>query len=179
MCRGARRMTSGSRISKKSIRLIIAAAVVLAAAAAFALWRFGVIETAQLNSHSLMDWRLGGSIDSVHGAQDAMVYDETHYEWFSDDDGEGISSKGTDTRYYLGERFGSYRVLGFSSSEDYYSVLGIRVGDDELDAKTKLLNSGYSMLGGGFNSCRAHRGCVTVELNFEHGVVTNIAAYIK
>ena len=34
------------------------------------------------------------------------------------------------------------------------------------------------MTGGGFNTCRAVKGDITVVLSFEHGVVTNIAAYL-
>lgn len=170
------------KIPKKTIKLT--AVAVLAAALVLALvfsW-FGTIELAQFNSRSLMDWRLGSSIDYVRSAEDAKAYDEEHYRWFSDERGSGIAAVDTDTRYYLGEHpdsgLGAYKVVGFSSSEKYYSVLGIRVGDDELDAKTVLLDSGYTMQGGGFNSCRAHRGQVTVELSFEHGVVTGIAAYL-
>ena len=170
------------QIPKKTIKLAVI--IILAAALVLALvfsW-FGTIELAQFNSRSLMDWRLGSSIDCVRSLDDAKAYDEGRYRWFSDERGSGISAKGTDTRYYLGSHpdsgLGGYKVIGFSSSEKYYSVLGIRVGDDELDAKTTLLDSGYTMRGGGFNSCRAHRGQVTIELSFEHGLVTNIAAYL-
>lgn len=170
------------QIPKRTIKLAVM--IVLAAAVVLALifsW-FGTIELVQFNSRSLMDWRLGSSIEYVRSLDDAKTYDEDHYQWFSDERGSGISAKSTDTRYYLGSHpdsgLGGYKVIGFSSSEKYYSVLGIRVGDDELDAKTTLLDSGYTMQGGGFNSCRAHRGQVTIELNFEHGIVTNISAYL-
>ena len=171
-------MASGKKLSKKTIKLIIAAVLVFIAAVA-ALSALGTVELSQLNSRSLMDWKLGGRIDFVRSAEDAKVYDVEHYKWFTDERGEGIAAKNADTRYYLGKYLGGYRVVGFSSSESYYSVLGIRVGDDELGAKTELLDSGYSILGGGFNSCRAHRGSVVVELSFERGLVTSIAAYIK
>ena len=57
--------------------------------------------------------------------------------------------------------------------------MGIRVGGDELDAKTVLLDDNFKMVGGGLNSCRAVKGNITVELSFEHGIVTNIAAYLS
>ena len=70
-------------------------------------------------------------------------------------------------------------MVGFSSAEKSYSVLGIRVGDDELDAKTSLLDARYKMADGGFNSCRAEKGRVSIELTFEHGKVTNVAAFLS
>lgn len=171
------------RIPKKTLRTALIALLVLALVLVLAFSWLGTIELAQLNTRSLMDWRLGGTIDYIRSADDAKLYDEDGYEWFTDERGEGIVQTQTDTRYYLGKHpdsgLGSYGVIGFSSPEKYYSVLGIRVGDDELDAKTVLLNAKYKMVNGGFNSCRAEKGRVGIELSFEHGKVTSIAAYLS
>ena len=171
------------RIQKKTLKIAIIALLVLALVLALAFSWFGTIELAQLNTRSLMDWRLGGSISFIRNAEDAQQYDEDGYEWFTDERGEGIMQADTNTRYYLGKHpdsgIGSYGVIGFSSSEKYYSVLGIRVGDDELDAKTLLLNAKYKITSGGFNACRAEKGRDAIELSFEHGVVTNVAAYLS
>ena len=35
------------------------------------------------------------------------------------------------------------------------------------------------MADGGFNSCRAEKGRVNIELTFEHGKVTNVAAFLS
>ena len=171
------------RISKKTLKLAII--ILLAAAVLLSVvftW-FGTFELAQFNTRSLTDWRLGGSIDYIRSADDAKQYDADGFEWFSDERGEGIMQADTDTRYYLGKHpdsgLGGYGVIGFSSAEKSYSVLGIRVGDDELDAKTALLNARYKMADGGFNSCRVEKGRVSIELTFEHGKVTNVAAFLS
>ena len=166
------------RLPRKTLRTVIAAAFILALLLAW----FSVAELALLNTHSIMDWRLGGCVDGIRSPEDAASYDDEHYGWFEDSVGEGIASLEADTKYYLGRYpdagLGGYRVTGFSSSEKYYSVMGIRVGDDELEAKTSLLDYNFKMTGGGFNTCRAVKGDITVVLSFEHGVVTNIAAYL-
>ena len=171
------------KIPKKTLRISITAAAVLAIVLILVFSWFGTIELAQFNTRSLMDWRLGSSISFIRSADDAKQYDEDGYEWFTDERGEGIVQTDTGTRYYLGRHpdtgIGSYGVTGFSSSEKYYSVLGIRVGDDELDAKTELLNSKYKMANGGFNSCRAEKGRITIELSFEHGKVTSLAVFLS
>lgn len=171
------------RIPKKTLRTALIALLVLALVLVLAFSWLGTIELAQLNTRSLMDWRLGGTIDYIRSADDAKLYDEDGYEWFTDERGEGIMQADTNTRYYLGKHpdsgIGSYGVIGFSSSEKYYSVLGIRVGDDELDAKTELLNSKYKMANGGFNSCRAEKGRIAIELSFEHGKVTSLAVFLS
>ncbi|MGM9575179.1 MAG: hypothetical protein ACI3VE_04655 [Oscillospiraceae bacterium] len=170
------------RIPRKTLRIGIAALIAAALVLTLLLSWFDAGELTLLNTHSMMDWRLGGSIDGIRSPEDAKNYDDEHYDWFEDSVGEGIASLDANTKYYLGRHpdagFGGYRVIGFSSSEKYYSVMGIRVGDDELEAKTALLNYNFKMTGGGFNTCRAVKGDVTVALSFEHGVVTNIAAYL-
>lgn len=171
------------RIPPKTLKLGIAAVITAAIILALLLSWFGGGELALFNSHSMLDWRLGSSIDNIRSPEDAKCYDTQHYDWFEDSIGEGIASLGTDTKYYLGKHpdagLGGYKVIGFSSSEKYYSVMGIRVGDDELEAKTALLDHNFKMTGGGFNTCRAVKGNITVSLSFEHGVVTNIAAYLS
>lgn len=57
--------------------------------------------------------------------------------------------------------------------------MGIRTGDNELAAKTSLLDYGYSIKNGGYNYCSASNGKVSVYLSFEHGTVTGIAAFLK
>lgn len=171
------------RISRKTLKLgvIITLAAALLLTLVFS-W-FGTFELVGFNSRSLMDWRLGSSPDYVRSAEDAKAYESDGYKWFSDEGGEGLASEGSNTRYYLGKhpdaRLGGYKVIGFFSTEKYYSVLGIRVGDDELEAKSALLDLNYTMCGGGFNSCRAEKGCITVELGFEHGKVSSVAAYLS
>lgn len=171
------------RIPPKILRLGIAAVIIAVVILALLASWTGFGELSSFNSHSMMDWRLGGSIKYVRSPDDAKVFDEDHYAWFEDAQGEGIVAVGTDTKYYLGKHpdasLGGYKVIGFSSSEKYYSVMGIRVGDDELDAKTILLDDNFKMSGGGLNTCRAVKGNITVVLNFEHGIVTNIAAYLS
>ena len=170
------------RLPRKTLRTVIAAVIAAAFILALLLAWFSVAELALLNTHSIMDWRLGGCVDGIRSPEDAASYDDEHYGWFEDSVGEGIASLEADTKYYLGRYpdagLGGYRVTGFSSSEKYYSVMGIRVGDDELEAKTSLLDYNFKMTGGGFNTCRAVKGDITVVLSFEHGVVTNIAAYL-
>lgn len=169
-------------IPKKTLRIAAAAVAAAVLILVLVLSWFDAGELALFNSHSMLDWRLGGSIDGIRSPEDAMSYDDEHYDWFEDSAGEGIVSLDADTKYYLGRHpdagLGSYSVIGFSSSEKYYSVMGIRVGDDELEAKTALLNYSFKMTGGGFNTCRAVKGDITVMLSFEHGVVTSIAAYL-
>ena len=171
------------RIPPKTLRIGIAAVIGAALVLTLLLSWFSVGELTLLNTHSMMDWRLGSSIDYVRTPEDAASYDPEHYEWFEDSLGEGIVSLDGDTKYYLGKHpdagLGAYKVIGFSSSEKYYSVMGIRVGDDELEAKTALLDYNFKMTGGGFNTCRAVKGDITVTLSFEHGVVTHIAAYLS
>lgn len=171
------------KIPKKTLKITIIAVIAAAIVLAVVFSWFGTFELAQLNTRSLMDWRLGGSVSYIRSAEDAKSFDEDGYEWFSDERGEGIVQTETNTRYYLGKHpdsgLGGYGVIGFSSSEKYYSVLGIRVGDDELEAKTELLDAKYKMANGAFNSCRAEKGRVSIELTFERGVVTNIAVYLS
>lgn len=172
-----------NNIPKKTLRIGIISLIALILVLTLIFSWFGTFELAKFNARSLTDWRLGGSVSLVRNAEDAKDYDRDGYEWFSDDDGEGIQSTDSNTRYYLGKHpdagLGGYKVIGFYSGEKYYSVLGIRVGDDELEAKSTLLDLNYKLAGGGFNSCRAEKGRVTVELGFEHGKVTTVAAYLS
>ena len=172
-----------NRLAKKHIIIFIIAAVVIAAAAAIILSRVGVPELTQFNSASMMDWKLGGKIEGIESINDAHSYDPEHFEYFTDDNGCGLKIVNSNTRYYLGYyprgNIDECRIVGFSTTEKSYSVMGIRIGDDELEAKTSLLDYGYSLKGGGYNSCHASNGRLSVFLSFEHGTVTGVAAYLR
>lgn len=165
--------------AKALIKILILAAIIVAIGTVLYLKSAGTAELTLYNSRSMMDWKLGGEIAGVASEEDAMTYDTEHFEYFTDKNGSGIKSTSSNTRYYLGSYRDSYRVIGFSTTADYYSVMGIRIDDSELDAKTLLLNSGYSMNGGGLDYCRASDGRITVYLDFEHGIVTGMAAFLK
>lgn len=171
------------KLTKKHIFICIAVLLVIAAAAVYVLKSTGASELTQFNSASMLDWSLGGRIDGIALIRDARSYDPEHFEYFTDDNGSGIKSLSSNTRYYLGYypsgNVDDCRVVGFATTEKTYSVMGIRTGDDELGAKTSLLDDGYSIDGGGMNSCRASNGRVSVYLSFEHGVVTGVAAYLN
>ena len=171
------------KLTKKHIFICIAVLLVIAAAAVYILSRTGATELTQFNSASMMDWKLGGNIDGITNVKDARSYDPEHFEYFTDDNGSGIKSLGSNTRYYLGYCSGGNtddcRVVGFATTEKIYSVMGVRTGDGELEAKSALLDAGYSLDGGGMNRCHASNGRVSVYLTFEHGVVTGVAAYLN
>lgn len=169
--------------TKKHIIIGILAVLVIAVAAVLILRHTGVTELTQFNSASMMDWSLGSEIDGITAIRDARSYDPEHFEYFTDDNGSGIKSLSSNTRYYLGYypsgNIDDCRVVGFATTEKIYSVMGVRTGDDELAAKTALLDSGYSIDGGGMNRCHASNGRISVYLSFEHGVVTGVAAYLN
>lgn len=169
--------------TKKRIIICILAVLIIAIAAVLILRRTGVTELAQFNSESMLDWSLGGEIDGITKIEDARNYDPEHFEYFTDDNGSGIKSLSSNTRYYLGYypsgNIDDCRVVGFATTEKIYSVMGVRTGDDELEAKTSLLDAGYSLDGGGMNRCSASNGRISVYLTFEHGVVTGVAAYLN
>ena len=169
--------------TKKRIIICMAIVLAVAVAAVYILKSTGATELAQFNSSSMLDWSLGSRIDGISVMRDARSYDPEHFEYFTDDNGSGIKSLSSNTRYYLGYypsgNIDDCRVVGFATTEKTYSVMGIRVGSDELEAKTSLLEDGYSIEGGGMNSCHASNGRVSVYLAFEHGVVTGVAAYLN
>ncbi len=169
--------------TKKILLIAIIALAVVGAAVLIFISKAGVPELARFNAHSIMDWKLGDEISGISSIEDAKAYDTRHFEYFTDDNGCGIKNLSSNTRYYLGaypqSDSDSCRIIGFSTTETYYSVMGVGVGDDELDAKTLLLESGYSLNGGGYNSCRAIDGAVHVYMSFESGTVTGIAAFLK
>ncbi len=165
--------------AKSVIKIIIFVAIVVAVGVYLYIRSAGTAEITLYNSRSMMDWKLGGEINGIFHEDDAMTYDPEHFEFFCDVNGSGIKSIATGSRYYLDYYRGAYRVVGFSTTADYYSVMGIRIGDTELDATALLLNSGYSMNGGGLDYCRAIDGKITVYLDFEHGIVTGMAAFLK
>lgn len=169
--------------TKKHIIICIIAVLVIAIAAAVILRQTGVTELTQFNSASMMDWALGSKIDGITLLEDARDYDPEHFEYFTDDNGSGIRSLSSNTRYYLGYypsgNIDDCRVVGFATTENIYSVMGVRTGDEELEAKTSLLDDGYSIDGGGMNRCHASNGRISVYLSFEHGVVTGVAAFLN
>ena len=72
------------KLTKKHIFICIAALLVIAAAAVYILSRTGATELTQFNSASMMDWKLGGSIDGITNVKDARSYDPEHFEYFTD-----------------------------------------------------------------------------------------------
>lgn len=155
---------------------VIVAVIVIAAVLVFR----GTPALIQLNSSSMTDWRLGAQVDAISSAEDGAKAQISQFAWFEDEDGAcGLESSSGETRYYMSSYTGQFSVTGFESSAREYALLGIRVGDDELEAKTQLLKKGYSMAGGGLNTCTAVRGEVTIVLGFDSGAVTKISAFIK
>lgn len=168
------------KLSPNTLKIIIGTAVVAIAVVAAVLILRGTPELIQLNSSSMTDWRLGASIEGISSREDGASAQIPQFSWFEEPDGDcGLESSSGTAWYYMGNYAGSYCVTGFASTAREYSLLGIRVGDDELGAKTELLDRGYSMTGGGFDTCTAVRGNITVELGFRSGAVTQIAAYLN
>lgn len=168
------------KISPNVLKVIIGAVIVAALIIAVVFLLRGTPALIQLNSGSMTDWRLGAQVDGISSAEDGKSAQISQFSWFEDADGAcGLASNSGETRYYMGSHTGSFCVIGFESTAREYALLGIRVGDDELDAKTRLLEKGYSVQGGGFNTCTASRGDVTVVLGFDRGLVTKIAAFIN
>ena len=162
------------------IRILIAAAIIISVGIVLFMRWSGTAELSLYNSRSMMDWKLGGKITGIASVEDIGSYDPEHFKYFSDKNGCGLKSVSSNTRYYLDfDNGGSCRVIGFTTTANYYSIMGIRIGDDELESRTVLLDNGYSMDGGGLDRCRATSGKITVYLNFEHGIVTGMAAFIK
>lgn len=167
---------------KKYFKYGAIAAVIIIVILIVVLKIFGTGEITVLNSKSITDWKLGGSVDGISSAKDGPDADCAPFVWFDEDGKTGLrNSEGT--CYYMSKypmtNAGKFCVTGFVSSEKVYSIMGIRVGDSELEAKNLLLDSSYSIVGGGLNSVRAEFGCVTIELLFEHGTVIQVAAYIN
>ena len=161
---------------------MIAGALVAAVLFLLIFW-FGVIELSVFNSRSMTDWRLGSPITGISGPEDGRYVVLPQFEWYEDGTRAGLRSADGGTYYFMGMRpdagFGSYCVTGFVTTGTDYSILGIRIGDDELEAKTKLLNAGYSINAGALDRCRAEKGKITVILAFAHGCVTQMEAHLK
>lgn len=169
------------KIPRKYLTIGIVALVLIAVGVVLALWA-GTAELDQFNNHSIMDWSLGKRIEGIDSPEDAKAFDPAHFEWFEDSFGSGLRNVSTNAQYYL-DNFpdtdvGAYCLTGFSSNDRSYSVLGIRIGGDELEAKNILLDNGYRMQGGAVNTCTAVRGDVTIILGFDHGSVAGIGAYL-
>lgn len=166
----------------KYIKYGVIAAVIIAVIV-FAMFKiFGTGEITVLNSNSITDWKLGGTVEGISCAEDGENADYSPFEWFENEDGTMGLCSDDGTCYYMSKyplkAAGKFCVTGFVSRENVYTVMGVRVGDDELEAKTLLLDKGFSVTAGGLNSVRAVSGCVTIELLFEHGTVIQVAAYI-
>ncbi|MDO4816415.1 MAG: hypothetical protein Q4A83_07440 [Bacillota bacterium] len=168
---------------KKFVKYGVISAVIIIIALIIVFKIFGTGELTMFNSKSITDWKLGGSVEGISSPEDGESADCSPFVWFDEDGKTGLRNEDTGTCYYMSKypltNAGKFCVTGFESPERVYSIMGIRVGDSELDAKTLLLDSGYSVVGGGLNSMRAVNGCITIELLFEHGSVIRIAAYIN
>lgn len=168
---------------KKIVRYGVISAVIIIIALIIVFKILGAGEITMLNSKSITDWKMGGSVEGISSPSDGKSVDYSPFVWFDENGKTGLRNEGTGTCYYMSKypmsNAGKFCVTGFESSENVYSIMGIRVGDSELDAKNQLLDSGYSFIGGGLNSMRAVNGCITIELLFEHGTVIRIAAYIN
>lgn len=143
----------------------------------------GAGEITLLNSKSLTDWKLGGTVEGISSPEEGEAAVIIPYRWFDEDGKMGLRNEATGTTYYMGKypssTAGKFCVTGFVSAEKAYSILGIRTGTPEEDAKSILLRNGYVLVAGGMNSCRAERGNVTIELLFQHGSVIRISAFIN
>lgn len=171
------------KISKKTIRLVIALVLLCAVLTGLALSWFGSTETAQFNLRSLTDYRLGGRVSGIKSLDEAREGTKDGYVYFSDSHGEGIATADGRTRYYLGRHpalpFGGCRVIGFATTAKSYTVLGIRVGSDELAARNTIMDLNYTVMDAGVSSFRAEKGRITIELDVSDGVVTRMAAWLR
>lgn len=145
---------------------------------------FGAGEITLLNSKSFTDWKLGGSVDGISSPEDGKAAAPAPFVWFEDEDGKmGLRNDETGTCYYMAmyptDNAGKFCVTGFTTKDKMYSVMDIRVGDSESSARAELLDSRFTIVAGGQNSCRASMGSVSIVLYFEHGTVVEISAYIN
>lgn len=144
---------------------------------------FGAKEIAFFNAKSIMNWKLGESVEGISSPEDGEKVDYSAFTWFNDGETMGLWNAQTGTRYFMSDypsdKLGKFCVTGFVTNERVYSVMGISVGDDEVATKNKLLDYGFDYSGGGHNSCRAEKGSIAMELEFWHGSVIQIYVYIK
>ena len=162
---------------------IIAAAVIAVVLAVIFFW-YGSVEISRFNSRSMLEWTLGGTVVGIDGPGTGIDATVAQFEWFEDDRGRmGLKSTKTSTYYFMGRRpdagLGKFCVTGFATNDDGYSVLGIRIGTDELTAKTILLDEGYSIDSGALDLCQAQRGRISIILAFAHGRVSQIEAHLN
>ena len=165
--------------NKKAIKLALIVLAAVAVSVLLVCWTSGRFEISQINNHSLTDWHLGGKIDGVNSAEDAENEPLKHFSWFDDGKASGFVSQDGKTKYYLGRHFGKYCVIGFESSDTRYNVLGLRVGDAQIDAETALLEYGYRISEGGLNKCVAGKGKVQIQLSFDDGEIAAISVRLK
>jgi len=167
------RLSSGLKIA--ILFLLIATVGTLVA-----LSECGVFTATNLNSHSLLDFRIGRSIRGIESRADGSSETFGQFSWFDDSESCGLVSNSGTTVYYMGRgTFGNFCVMGFTTTEKSYNVLGIKVGSDEAESKIILLHNGYRMTGGGMNSCVAVNDTVTVSLTFEKGEVSGISVRLR
>jgi len=165
-------------LEKKYFKYGVIAAVIIVILLIVLLKVFGAGEITLLNSKSITDWKIGGTVIGITSPEEGEYADYKGFEWFSEDGKMGLRSDNGTCYYMSYYPANKFCVTGFVTSEKVYSILGIRVGDDELEAKNILLDMGFSVTAGGLNSVRAVKGCVTVELRFSHGSVTQVSAFI-
>ena len=143
---------------------------------------FGTKEITLLNAKSIMNWKLGETVEGISSPEDGEKVDYSAFTWFNDGKTMGLENA-HGTRYFMSDypsdKLGKFCVTGFVTNERVYSVMGISVGDDEVATKNKLLDYGFDYSGGGHNSCRAEKGSIAMELEFWHGSVIQIYVYIK
>lgn len=169
---------------KNWIKYILIAAFTVAAVLAVVLFWYGSIQISEFNASSMLEWRLGGTVIGIDGPGTGIDAVIAQFEWFEDGNGNmGLKSTRSATYYFMGRRpdagLGKFCVTGFTTNEEEYSVLGIRVGMDELEAKTVLFNAGYSIDNGALDRCQAKNGRISVILAFERGRVTQIEAHLN
>lgn len=165
---------------KRLIIVITAATLIIAAIAVYAILKSsGTLGILQFNHYSVTKWSLGERIDGINTLGGAVYYDTEHFEHFSDDRGQGIRQLSTGTKYYLGEYSGKLCVIGFSGNDEKCSVMSVHIGYSESDAKNILFSEGFDAVSGRHNNYVASNGAVTVELEFLHGEVIGIAAFIE
>lgn len=165
------------KLTTKTKHIILAAlAVVLVFVISLLIAKSGVN---RFNRYSVADFELGARVDGISSQEELEAYNKDGFKYFSDESGTGIENADSTARYYIEKRLGRYVVDALCTSIEGHSVMSISVGDDELESKTLLLDNGFHMKGGGYNSCRALYRNVYVELRFSRGIVYELSARLK
>ena len=135
--------------------------------------------TNKFNRYSVTDFELGERIEGIRTLEELEAYDKDGFKYFCDESGVGIENADSTARYYIGKHLGRFIVNAICTSVEGHSVMSVGVGDDELESKTLLLDNGFHIKGGGYNSCRALYRNVYVELRFSRGIVYEMSAKLK